>query len=78
MKQQIFFLVTVYVSAQSIAAWPSFAQVQDHTTDDCSDPLYDEDIFEGDILITEEDFEEYYGGPQTKEPGMVRFLIIVN
>ena len=61
-KKQLLFFLAVVCILQLTNAWPSFAQ--DNLGNDDSDPLIDPDMFEGDIVITEEEFERYYGGSQ--------------
>ena len=66
-------VATVWILLQCavpIATWP----LTEHENEEKSnqlDPIYDQDYFEGDIIITKEDFEKYYGGPHMDEPGNV-------
>ena len=61
-KKQLLFLLAIVCILQLTSAWLSFTQ--DNLGNDDSDPLIDPDMFEGDIVITEEEFERYYGGSQ--------------
>ena len=55
--------------AMFTAAWPLASQEGEE--EDKKKALYDPDTFEGDILITPEEFLRYYGGPHTDHPGSV-------
>ena len=57
--------------AMFTAAWPVASQGKEEEEEDKKDALYDPDTFEGDILITPEEFLRYYGGPHTDHSGSV-------
>ena len=69
-KKLLFILVGVWI-LQSVVAWPVVTENEEH---DSSDILYNPNAFEGDIVISPEDFERHYGGPHTlsSESGNVR------
>ena len=73
-QQLLFIAAVVWILLQfavPIATRPLNEQENEEKSDSDQDPIYDQDYFEGDIIITKEDFEKYYAGPHMDEPGNI-------